>query len=60
MNSKRIRPDPWDYQLIQCSNALQCISLILDIAAAFFEQLREAALIVDIIVPAPHSNLPPA
>ena len=40
MDSKRIRPDPCDYQIIACSNALQCLSFILDIVAIFVEQVR--------------------
>jgi len=49
MSTKGIRPDPCDYQIIQCSNFLQLISCIFDIAAMFFDPLREAALILDII-----------
>ena len=49
MDKKQIRPDKCDYQIIACSNLLQLISCVLDIVAAFVEQLREAALIVDCI-----------
>jgi len=49
MHSKRIRPDPCDYQIIACSNCLQLIACILDIIAIFVEQLREAAHIVDLL-----------
>merc|ERR1712118_265352 len=33
MDSKRIRPDPWDYQIIAFSNCLQLASYILDLIA---------------------------
>mmetsp|Transcript_30982 Transcript_30982/g.90929 ORF Transcript_30982/g.90929 Transcript_30982/m.90929 type:complete len:283 (+) Transcript_30982:22-870(+) len=39
MHSKRIRPDPCDYQIIACSNCLQLIACILDIIAIFVEQV---------------------
>jgi len=40
MDSKRIRPDPWDYQIIAFSNCLQLASCILDIIAIFVEEVR--------------------
>jgi len=49
MDKKQVRPDPCDWQIIQCSNCLQLISCILDIAAMFVDQLRELALLVDLI-----------
>ena len=49
MQSKRIRPDPQDWQIIHCSNVLQLLSCIFDIVAIFVEQAREAAHIVDLI-----------
>jgi len=51
MDSKQIRPDPCDWQLIELANCLQLISCILDIAAALanIEALSQAAFIVDII-----------
>lgn len=50
MRTKSIRPDPVDYQIIMCSNALQCISAILDIVAIFIEQAREVAHLIDLLV----------
>ena len=32
METKHMRPDPCDYRIIQCSNCLQCLSCIVDIA----------------------------
>jgi len=52
MDKKRIRPDPCDYQLIQCSNCLQLISCILDIVAIFVEQARDLAHVVDSVADA--------
>jgi len=49
MHSKRIRPDPMDYQVIACSNCLQFISCILDIAAIFAKELRDLAHLVDLL-----------
>ena len=49
MDSKRIHPDPCDWQIIACSNCLQCAACIVDIVAIFVEQLREAACILSII-----------
>jgi hypothetical protein len=42
--AKELRPDPMDWQIIQCSNTLQCLSCIFDIAAIFNPDLREAQL----------------
>ena len=47
MDAKQNRPDPCDYQIIQCSNCLQLISCVLDIVAIFVEQARDLAHIVD-------------
>ena len=49
MDSKRIRPDPCDWQIIACSNCLQLISCILQFIAIFVKEVREAAIIVDLI-----------
>jgi hypothetical protein len=49
MVKKQLRPDPMDYQLIACSNALQIISQIADIVAAFFEPAKEVAHVIDLI-----------
>ena len=49
MDSKQMRPDPCDWQIIACSNFLQFISCILDIIAIFVKEAREAAIIVDLI-----------
>ena len=32
---KQVQPDPCDWQIIACSNCLQCIACILDIIAVF-------------------------
>lgn len=52
MDLKRLRPDPMDYQIIACSNALQCLSCICDTAALFDEGLRDLATIIDLIADA--------
>jgi len=49
MDRKNLRPDPCDYQLIHCSNALQCLSCIVSIVAIFVEELEEIAQIIDLI-----------
>ena len=49
MDVKRIQPDPCDWQIIAFSNALQCLSAIVNIIAIFVEQLRDAAEIIDLI-----------
>jgi len=50
MDKKQVRPDPCDWQIIQCSNALQLISCVLDLAAMIYDPLREAAQLVGLIV----------
>ena len=45
----QLRPDPCDYQLIHCSNALQCLSCIVSIVAIVVEELEEIAQIIDLI-----------
>ena len=35
MDMKQVQPDPCDWQIIACSNCLQCIACILDIIAVF-------------------------
>jgi len=54
MRAKQIRPDPMDWQIIECSNFLQIVSCILDLAASATDvpALDQAALIVDIIADA--------
>jgi len=49
MDTKRIRPDPCDWQIIAFANCLQLIACIFHIAAIFAEELREAAAILDLI-----------
>jgi len=51
MQILNLRPDPCDYQLIQCSNFLQCLSCICDLAACITrnEQLHQLAEVVDCI-----------
>merc|ERR1719502_1742760 len=49
MDALALRPDPVDWQIIQFSNCLQCLSCICDILACFFEGLREVAQCVDCI-----------
>ena len=34
MDTKRLRPDPMDYQIIAFANCLQCLSLIVDCIAS--------------------------
>ena len=43
MHSKRIRPDPMDYQIIASANCLQLLACLFDILAIFISELREAA-----------------
>ena len=50
MDKKQARPDPCDWQIIQCSNCLQLISCILDIVAMVMPQAQDLAEIVGIIV----------
>ena len=38
-----------DWQIIQCSNFLQLLSCIIDIIAAFVPDLRDLALVIDLI-----------
>ena len=49
MDSKQVRPDPCDYQIIACSNCLQLLSCLLDIVAIFVAAARDAAEILDCI-----------
>jgi hypothetical protein len=49
MDKQSIRPDPMDYQIIQCSNFLQLLSCICNILALFVQELREAAAIIECI-----------
>jgi hypothetical protein len=50
MDKKQVRPDPCDWQIIQCSNVLQLISCVLDMVAMVFEPARNLAELVGIIV----------
>ena len=36
----QVQPDPCDYKIICCSNALQCLACLFSILAIFVEQLR--------------------
>ena len=47
MDTKKIRPDPMDYQIIHCANCLQLLSCVCHCAAICMEELREAAYILD-------------
>ena len=49
MDIKRLRPDPMDYQTIACSNCLQLLSCICDCLSICVEDLREAALVIDLV-----------
>jgi hypothetical protein len=49
MDARSLRPDPVDYQLIAFSNFCQILSCICDIAACFYEDLRELAQLIDCI-----------
>jgi len=51
MDSKRIHPDPYDWQIIEFSNCLQLISCIFNLAADISqsEELHQAAAIIDLI-----------
>jgi hypothetical protein len=49
MDAKQLHPDPWDWKIIAFSNCCQILSCICDLAAIFFEDLRELAAIIDCI-----------
>merc|ERR1719469_1271696 len=49
MDAKQVQPDPCDYKIICCSNALQCLACLFSILAIFVEQLREASEIINCI-----------
>ena len=49
MEAKRLRPDPIDYQIIQCSNCLQMAACICHVLAMFMPEFRDAAAILDCI-----------
>ena len=49
MDTKKIRPDPMDYQIIAFANCLQLLSCICDIASICVQDLRDAALAIDVI-----------
>lgn len=49
MDSKNIRPDPMDYQIIAFANCMQLLSCICDIAACFDDSFREVAMLIDLI-----------
>jgi hypothetical protein len=49
MEMKQIHPDPCDWRIIQCSNCLQLLACICQIAACFVKELEYAACIIDIV-----------
>lgn len=49
MDTKRIRPDPCDWQIIACANFLQCMACICYIASIFQEELYELAQLIELI-----------
>jgi len=49
MDTKKIQPDPCDWQIIACANCLQLVACIFHIIAIFVEELRDAAAILDLI-----------
>ena len=49
MEAKRLRPDPIDYQIIQCSNCLQMAACVCHVLALFLPEMRDAAAILDCI-----------
>jgi hypothetical protein len=49
MEKRAIQPDPCDYQIIQCSNFLQLLACICQIAAMFEPALEELAEIIGCI-----------
>lgn len=49
MEQKLLHPDPADYQIIRCSNCLQCAACICHIFACFCEEAREGAQILQCI-----------
>jgi len=51
MNLLHLRPDPVDYQLIQCSNCLQCLSCLCNLAACLTnnEAIDNLAELIDLI-----------
>ena len=52
MDAKQLRPDPMDYQIIQCSNCLQILSCICWLGAMIIPVLDDAAQIIDCIADA--------
>ncbi|GAB5036016.1 splicing factor 3 subunit [Nannochloropsis oceanica] len=46
MDKYSIHPDPMDYQIVRCSNAIQCLSCICSLASICIEDLREGARIL--------------
>ena len=49
MDSKRIRPDPWDYQIIAFSNCMQMVACLCYMLAYVEPSFQDLATIVDII-----------
>ena len=49
MDLEQIRPDPMDYQLIQCSNFLQLLACVCQIAALVCNELQDLANLIDCI-----------
>ena len=49
MDVKRLRPDDMDYQIIAFANALQCCSILFDCLAICVRELRQAAVVIDLV-----------
>lgn len=49
MDKFRIHPDPSDFQIVRCNNAMQCLACICNLAACFVEDLRECSRLIDLI-----------
>jgi hypothetical protein len=49
MDTRDIIPDPCDNRIIRFSNCMQLLACVCQLLACFFEELREAAQIIDCI-----------
>ena len=49
MEKKQLRPDPVDYQIIACNNALQCLAFVCRILGHAIPPIRELVHIIDLI-----------
>ena len=49
MDTKNIRPDPMDYQIIACANCLQLLACLCQCAALLDDNFQEAANLIDLI-----------